>query len=187
MKRLALVALTSVAVVVTSYAQGTVNFNNRVTGVGGVVAPIYGVDGVTGLAGDAYTAQLFGGPEGTAVDSLTPLTPVTVFRTGAAAGFVVSGNVVSVTGVAGGATATLQLRAWDNQGGTLTEFDAAQAAGAAWGASTPFDIVTGNPDAVPPGVPAVMTGLTSFALVPEPSTFALLALGAGALFLRRRK
>jgi hypothetical protein len=32
-----------------------------------------------------------------------------------------------------------------------------------------------------------LTGLTSFSLVPEPSTYALLALGAAALFLRRRK
>ena len=186
MKRLALVALTSVAVVATSYAQGTVNFNNRV--VGSVVAQVFAVDGVTGLEGDAFTAQLFGGPQGTAADSLTPLTPATVFRTGAGAGFVVAAGAVPVTGVAGGGTATLQLRAWDNMGGTLTSFDDAMAAGAAYGSSTPFDVAgLGDPSAQPPTTPPNLVGLTSFALVPEPSTFALLALGAGALFLRRRK
>ena len=186
MKRLALVALTSVAVVATAYAQGTVNFNNRV--VGSVVAPVYNVDGVTGLDGDAFTAQLFGGAQGAAADSLTPLAPATIFRTGAGAGFVVAAGAVAVTGVAGGETATLQLRAWDNMGGTLTDFDAAVAAGAAWGASTPFDVAgLGDPSASPPTTPPNLVGLTSFSLVPEPSTYALLALGAGALFLRRRK
>jgi hypothetical protein len=186
MKKLALVALTSVAVVATSYAQGTVNFNNRVVGV--VVAQIYDVDGTTGLAGTGYTAQLFGGAQGTAADQLTALTPATDFRTGNAAGFINSPGAVVVTGVAGGGTATLQVRAWDNQGGTLTSFDDAMAAGAAYGSSDPFDVAgLGDPSASPPTTPPNLVGLTSFSLVPEPSTYALLALGAGALFLRRRK
>jgi hypothetical protein len=54
------------------------------------------------------------------------------------------------------------------------------------GKSTAITVTTGGAGS-PPSLPANLVGLTSFSLVPEPSTYALLALGAAALFLRRRK
>jgi hypothetical protein len=54
---------------------------------------------------------------------------------------------------------------------------------------TPFSVTTGDSNASPPGLPATLTGLTSFWFnVPEPSALALAVLGAATtLIFRRRK
>jgi hypothetical protein len=75
------------------------------------------------------------------------------------------------------------VRAWEAAGGT--SYDAALAGGFRTGV-----ILVYRDDWrrwFLPSLPANLVGLTSFSLVPEPSTYALLALGAAALFLRRRK
>lgn len=147
-------------------------------------APVFDVGGVVRLEGAAYLAQLFAGPN---VDSLQPWgDTASPFRTGTGAGFWNPGtDFVRIVGnVAPGQAATIVVRAWEAAGGT--SFDAAKAAGAKWGESTPFTVTTGGFGS-PPSLPAPLAGLTSFSLVPEPSTYALLALGAAALFLRRRK
>src|SRR5688572_2634375 len=118
MKKLLLVGSVLLAAV-SVYAQGTIVFNNRVTG--SVVAPIYGPQApgstelrtgntATGtpagtqtysgapLDGPQWVAQLYGGPLGTADGSLIAIAPSTTFRTGAAAGFV-NGITVAVPGV----------------------------------------------------------------------------------------
>jgi len=207
-----LLTLAAVACAASVFAQGTVVFNNIVTGV--VRAPVFGPDpgnpalslfgnpsngtpaGSTvyagpGLAGAGYSAQLFaivgaGQPE----SALLPATPITSFRTGSAAGFVVA-TTATLQGVPkDAAVATLQLRVWDNQGGTLGTWEAARAAWEggliAAGKSQLFEVTSIGGDLNPS---ANITGLRSFNiyLIPEPSTFALAGLGAAALMIFRRR
>lgn len=158
-------------------SQGLVIFNNRVGEQ--VVAPIYDVDPYnpafsqygTGvvynggpLAGAAFTAQLFGGPTNLPTEKLVALEPATIFRTGDAAGFVVAPNrAVAVPGVPEGERAKVQLRAWNNRAGTITNWNQVLAdPSIARGASLP--IVTpplGSVFIAPPN----LIGLQSFNLV----------------------
>jgi len=180
MKKL-LVTLTAVLVAsVSAMAQGTsaqISINNRnLTDASGNTyqAPING-DTTGG------TAQLFLVGSG---GVLTPLTPTTVFRTGAAAPYV-SAQVVDVPGVTPGTSATFVLQAWT--GGT--SYDTATGLR---GQSDPFTVsnLGGTPPGGLPITPPSLNGLQSFTLnpvTPEPSTIALAALGAAAFFIRRRK
>jgi hypothetical protein len=187
MKRI-LAGIACLALSVGAFAQGTVVFSNTQSALGVPGgAPVFDVDGVTRLAGAEYLAQLFAGPD---INSLQPWgVDASPFRTGAGAGFWNPGadSTRIIGSVAPGAEATIVVRAWEAAGGT--SFDVAKAAGAKWGESTAFSVATGGVvvGGNPPSFPTALTGLTSFSLVPEPSTYALLALGAAALFLRRRK
>lgn len=194
------------------FAQGTIVFNNRV--VGSVVAPVYAKDpanpsvqqigntangfpagttvyGGAALAGTGYTAQLWGAAgAGAAEGSLAAATGYSTagFRTGAAAGlWTTSTDAAIIPGAGEGSVATLQVRAWDNQGGTITTWAAAQAAGVDSGKSALFNSQPLGGVSAPPN----LVGLTSFSLtgtpVPEPSTFALAGLGAVALLIFRRR
>jgi len=199
---LAACALTCAASV---FAQGTVVFNNRVTGttVSKVYAP-FATDtarvqsgnsatdfpagttdwtGWTALAGATYSAQLYAAP-GTVTDAgslVAASSAATTFRTGAAAGFV-NPVTATLTGVAAdAASATLQLRVWDNTTGATWE------AAATKGASALFVVnaIGGSLNPAPN-----LVGLTSFNItstVPEPSTFALVGLGTAALLIFRRR
>jgi len=91
---------------------------------------------------------------------------------------------------------TFQLRVWDNKGGTITSWDQAVVAwrqnATAIGYSPVFTVPfsLGGFGALPNQTLAPnLTGLQSFQLmqVPEPSTIALGVLGAGCLFLLRRR
>lgn len=170
MKKLILAAA-AVMVTVAAFAQGSVVFNNRVTGV--VDARVLNGDGSGGV-GAGFTAQLLGGPAG---GTLSALTPTTTFRTSSAAaqGYVNAVDV-SVPGVAAGAQATLLMRAYNG---------ATYEASLNRGESAPITITLGG-GTLPP---ANLTGLQGFTttVIPEPSTIAIAALGLGALLLRRRK
>jgi hypothetical protein len=175
MKKL-IIALAALMVSVAAYGQGEVVFNNKVGTE--IVARVTFPDG-TGV-GEGFTAQLFGGPAGTAVDKLTALTPTTTFRTTseAAKGFV-NQVIVQIPGVAAGANATLVMRAFN--GATF-------ASSSVSGSSSPITIATGGQ--IPGGAalpPTNLTGLQAFTVVPEPSTIALALAGAGLLLFRRRK
>ncbi|MBE0544087.1 MAG: PEP-CTERM sorting domain-containing protein [Verrucomicrobia bacterium] len=166
-----------------AYGQGTINFAN-IAGAA-VNAPVTQNDGLTRLAGAQFQVQLLAG---SSADSLTAIATAP-FQTGGGAGYFVGGTQV-VPGVAGGATAWVQILAWDTTAGA--SYAAALASGMdnVYGFSGIFSVVTGNPNAEPPGTPALLTGLESFSLVvvPEPSTIALAGLGlAGLLLFRRRK
>ena len=128
----------------TGLPQGQVVLNNRVFGA--VVAPVYGPEpsnpqwfkqGNTGtgtpggsqtytgapLAGAGFTVQLFGGPTNVLEEDLRPLLPATTFQTAVLAGFIVPPPVaVSVGDVSSGEIARLQLRSWDNRGGTISNW-----------------------------------------------------------------
>jgi hypothetical protein len=209
-----LLTLALLATASASFAQGTLQIGNNFTGV--LRAPIYGEDpanrflSVSGqsalgtpagttvyngplLAGTGYTFALFAGPAG-AAESALQLVSTTTFRTGTAlpAGTVFT-QTLPINGVASGSSAALQVRVWDNVGGTISTWALVLAApNVARGSSPVFaSAPLGGPDPAggPPITPPAMTGWTSFnvAAVPEPSVIALGALGLGALLLRRRK
>jgi len=100
-----------------------------------------------------------------------------------------NGNVYAVPGVALGGTGTFQVEAWLGQD---TSYAAALADGSAHGTSGLYTSATGGGGS-PPGAPiSIGDAMPSFTLtlpgvVPEPTTFALLGLGASSLLLFRRK
>jgi hypothetical protein len=108
-------------------------------------------------------------------------------------GYVASqNNTVIVPGVGPGNAAFVQLRVWNNQDGALTDWDSAINV-SEWGDSgtalqTPGGLGGPNPpdpDLTATGLP-VLPGFQLQA-VPEPTTWALLGIGALAMFFRRRK
>lgn len=195
------------------FAQGTVVFNNIVGGQ--VRAPVFGpelgnpflakqgnraadappVGGTqtyTGalLSGTGFTAELWGGPLGTAEGSLLPATPQKTFRTGTAAGFVnAAAPLASATlGNVPMGRATLQLRAWDNMGGSILLWSQVLANDSIpRGVSALFSPIAVVGEGVNPSPNLV--GLESFNIhqVPEPSVIALGLLGIGALLMFRRR
>ena len=155
MKKLLTVAALLVAAYATQ-AQGTVNFNNRVSGV--VDAPVFDVGGTTKLDGAGFSAGLYEGD--TLVGAAVP------FRTGAGAGYWNPvGGADRTTSVAAGANATLTVRAWEASGGAT--YAAAVAAGKKAGKSDAFTVATGGAGA-PPSLPSNLAGLKSFQLLSRP-------------------
>ena len=182
MKKL-LVTLAAVLVSVSSFAQGSLIFNNRTqTGDAPVTRP-------NGLgAGAGITAQLYLVGAGGA---LTPLTPTTTFRTtsAAAAFFVTEINPFTITGILPGQTATVRMRAWETAAGSYEA-----AVNTAWLSGQSNDVIIPQLGGTPAGggapIPTPsLNGLQGFGLtsVPEPSTMALGIFGAAALLFRRRK
>ncbi|HMJ67049.1 MAG TPA: PEP-CTERM sorting domain-containing protein [Candidatus Binatia bacterium] len=167
-------------------AQGVVNFRNNV-----MTDPpdrrVRDTDG-TPLSGTNFIAQLlYQDRSGTWVAH----PGIAQFSTSAAnAGFWSGGSRTLVNAGSPALYQTepvnLQVRVWDaGFGGPLT-FDEAVAAGMRWGNSTIFvyieewDLPRGTDD-------TQMKDFLGFTLVPEPSTWALLALGAGGLLWRYRR
>ena len=193
------------------YAQGQLQFNNRV--VGEIVAQVYGPETgnsqtrksgntsagtpvgtqtYTGalLAGSGFTAELWASTNGAPASSLQAVSAVnggrSDFRTGAAAGWW-NATVATIPGVIEGGTATVQVRVWDNRGGTITTWAAAQANLTIPQGSSDIFTVSGLGGILT--TPPSIQNFRSFNItaVPEPSTIALGVLGVGALLLRRRK
>ncbi len=159
-------------------AQGVLKFSNYST-VDGIIAPVFDSDGVTRL-GSAYYGQLYAGP---AESSLAPIGSAIPFKDAGnvGSGFIIGGSVTVPT-VPDYSKAFVQLRAWEASGGT--SFEAAQAASSKTGESPVFQVVVGSRWI---GLPAPLTGLQSFALVPEPAPAWLLAVGLAAFALARRQ
>jgi MYXO-CTERM domain-containing protein len=105
---------------------------------------------------------------------------------GPVAGVFVGGTRTAPTAPPGG-SGWFQVRAWESAFGETYE-QAARVTGANFGTSNIFRVDTGDPTTIPPGTPAPLTGLRSFILyVPEPSAWALGALGFVALFFLARR
>lgn len=188
MKSLLLISACALAVVST-LAQGTVNFANRVTtGATPINVPVFDTDGATKLLGDGYAAQLYAGANESSLAAVTPATTFYPSTTPAAAGYWKPVGV-TVPGTTTGGNAVAQVYVWESKYGSFAE---AKAQGGKFGQSAVFTISKlGGPDPAggPPVLPAVMGGLQSFSVqvIPEPSTIALGFLGAAALMFRRRK
>jgi hypothetical protein len=156
---------------------GYILYNNFVPGL--IDAPVFDTDCQTRLAGTAYSAQVYVGFTPT---SLEPLGPITWFRTGSAAGYIVPVSF-TVPGAADLQTVYTQLRVW--QAAAVKTFEEAAAAGGKIGSANivPMQVVYPTP---PPNNPL---GLESFCLIPEPSVTALLgsaaSIAAACVILRR--
>jgi len=150
------------------------------------------------LLGTSYSAAIYVGR--TAAEVMANNTPPQVngmanFRnstvTGLPTGSLGTGGFTAAAdGIPGGAVGVnYQLRAWDNQNGTVTSWTQVMAAGGLIAAGTSEILVFGAALGSGTASPPLTDGIRSFQLtvVPEPSLIALGALGLGALLLRRRK
>jgi hypothetical protein len=175
MKKL-IIALACAALALSSYAQGTVNFNTQKLGI-----LVYDTDGTTPLAGTGFWAQLYTADgAGAAEATLTAKGNPVNFRGGLNAGYVVTSAPANASVIATLGTptsVTVQMRAW---AGNFASYDLATGP---TGKSVLFS-VTPSYGAV---APADLVGLQSFKLIPEPTTIALGVMGVGALLFRRRK
>ena len=178
MKKLIATTLLCTAAGLAAFGQGTVNFAN--VGVG-LNAPVFLNDGVT-KAASGYTAILMAGASAT---SLSQIATASV-----SSGYFLGGTQV-IPGVAGGATADILIEIYQTTSGSFASAKSANVANTwAWsGGGTPFALKLADPTATPPQTPAALTGLTPLTLnsVPEPSTFALVGLGAAAMLIFRRR
>lgn len=206
-----LLTLTALLVAAGAFAQGTVVFNNRLTGslITHVYAPqladpstrVSGNSSIdtpvgstvyTGalLTGSGWTAQLWAAPGAGALESSLIGIPTanggtSTFRTGGAAGnWVATTATLTAAGVAAdAASATFQVRVFPTSAGS---WDTALAQGLILGKSDLFTVngIGGVVNQAP-----ILAGLTSFSLVavPEPSSMALAGLGAASLLIFRRR
>lgn len=140
--------------------------------------------------GSGYQAQYYIGPANTTdANTLVAVGPQAGFLGTSAtdpngAGYFEGNNNGTITTTfAGGATVTLQLRAW--KGNSSSTYASANDRGA----SILLQQVLGNPGGSPATTPTSVTTMPNFALVagPEPTTIALGVMGAAGLLFRRRK
>jgi len=179
-----LLAVLGMVTTLSVVGQGTINFSNLELYTQAADSAVY-LDSIGGtkLEGAAYWAQLYADNAGT----MTAIGEAKNFGEGAfLAGYVVGGTV-TVPFAAGGTEVAVEMRAWDAASGN--SYEAALGANGIVGNSSTLPVILGDPNATPPGVPGNLVGLNAFSVaqVPEPSTIALLALGAAGLMLRRRK
>jgi hypothetical protein len=178
-----LVTLTALLVAASSFAQGTVNFVNRIPGT--LDAKVL-YNGAGALGGGTtpetqFVAQLYQGAA--AIGAPIP------FRSSAAQGgyWVAESRTIPASGIdAAGVAANLKTVAFSTGlGATLDDVKAKGMGG--WGESPAYSANPGqglNP-------PANLTGMQGFTIaeiiIPEPSVAALGLLGAGLLLIRRKK
>ena len=184
------IALLSAVMAQSAFSQATfvfANFHPNLSGAN-VNAPVFDAGG-NRLFGNNYVAVLYGGPTMESLqlarEGASSMAPVPIIRIeNGQAGYFGTGHFVRLDTVPSEGYAWLQVRAWDNRLGATYEDVAALGLGG-YGQSPLFYTYGGGID--PDGRPSQpLRGLQSFSLVPEPGTWALLALGAGALFWRLR-
>jgi len=175
MNKVIIAGLAFVAAAASVSAQGTFTAS---TATGS--KPRITVDGVNAAAADNVFVQIL-------VNGTQALDPFQLTLAGANAGLFSKG-VVTVAGTPGGGTANITIRAWDKDSGAT--FDTAQVKASqtlsnfVLGGAVDANGIAGLPNSI---VPA-FTGLSLVTpVVPEPSTYALAALGLGGLLFLRRK
>jgi hypothetical protein len=109
------------------------------------------------------------------LSDIKPLFPLTSFRAGPpeALGYIIQ-VILNVPGIPAGAAAVFVMKAFDGSSWETSTYR---------GESNPVTVTLANG-----GLPPDLVGLQPFQvhLVPEPSTYALMALGGGVLFWRLR-
>jgi len=199
MKRILLTVALGLATTAGAFAQGELVFANFAGGASPVNARVTeqatGQPVNSGASANGWFADLFYGPAGAAVSSLTDAGFAVAFKTGTGgSGYFLGGaTTLPTTG-----NTELQVRVWQlaagsswaaaTGGGIGTAATYTQHGGTEWGYSTP---ITLNLPTSPTPSPT-MSGLAAFqalsvAPIPEPTTLALGGLGAAALFLIRRR
>jgi len=165
--------------IAATYAQGQVNFSNKVP-ASGIDARI--LDKATGTgAGAGFAAGL-------AVDAGGALTYVpgsaALFRTASAAqqGYVFP-LVATVPGHDISSSVTLRVFGYSGAASDAAAGAALGSQALPFGLSNPVTVTLGGGTILPPD----MVGLQGFTIAPEPSTIAFGLLGAAALLIRRRK
>jgi hypothetical protein len=155
---------------VSTYAQGTITFRNRVAALG-IDARVTFTDG-TGV-GEGYTAQLFAGPAGTPILELRPVFPTTTFLSHdeQVKGYI-SGVTVIVPTVQPEHFATAIMRVFDGPSWEESTFR---------GESNPVTVRTSQE------LGSFLVGLQPFQVVPEPQAWAVFLSGTGLLLFLRRK
>ena len=158
--RTIIVALAGLLFTAHAYGQGGIYFNNRIPGILDARVTLPGGSG----AGLGWTAQLYGGAEGTPVTDLKPLLPATTFRTTSAdaMGYVDPVDVI-VPGVAANSRATVVLRAFHG-----TSFETAPMRGE----SSPITIAVGggfHPPANLIGLKGFISTNTTVSVTPKPA------------------
>jgi hypothetical protein len=150
----------------------------------GLDAPVFDALG-NRLAGTSYVAVLLGGPTPDALALATssggvPMPPIPFTAMGGGqSGYFTTGSAVYVRDVCG-LPAWLEVRAWDARLGS--SYDEVVALGlGGYGQSALFQLHGSDVCLPNPPPPPALVGLQSFSLVPEPSTWALLALGGLAV------
>jgi hypothetical protein len=173
MKKILVIAMVAF-MSVSAFAQGTVNFNT--VGKNILTAPEKGGTPIaTPAQGGTVMGALFYGPAGVTDTSAFTQAGAAV-NAGPLAGWL-SGGTRALDGIALGGSANVVVRVWDTADPNHV------------GESAVVTLTTGG-GGVPAALPTNLSGLfTGFQMeiVPEPSVFALGALGAGALLLLRRR
>ncbi len=147
---------------------------------GGTIIPIFNVDGTTKLSGPNYKVGVFVNNNGALGAQVGPyVSPGANFR--------FSAGQQEVPGSVAGGTVSLLVVFWDVRTGA----DLYSASFS--GISAPFltpplgGDVDDNPNTPAATAPSMAVNFMSFAIVPEPSTIALAALGLGGLLLVSRR
>jgi hypothetical protein len=176
----------------SSFARATYGFFNYVASVG-LDAPVFDTAG-NRLSGSDYLALLYGGPTAddlhVARDSSisVPMEPVAfTYHPNGQTGYFGDPGYVQIDTVPCNGFAWLQVRVWDARRGNTYDEVASLGMGG-YGESSLF-YARGGDGCSGSGIsPRPLIGLQSFSLhpVPEPSTWALLGVGAGFLFWRWR-
>lgn len=162
----------------------------------------YSLIGANGLAGQygasGTMAELLAAP-GLNQNASSLLPPVagitTTFRTGAQAGNTAAGVTSTFANLAPDSSggATLEFVAWDDSSGNYSTWATAsvawQAGLIAAGESPLMNLTAtiGGTLTTPPSLPAGNQSFNLYFVVPEPTSFALVGLGAAALLIFRRR
>lgn len=184
MKKTLATIITVGALVASSYAQGTVTFNNSAT----TQVKLW-----TSLTDNTLVNMPVGGGRVELLWAAVGTTDLALFSSVGTTGFTTapgrfSGGAVTIPTTVAGGPAALVVRGWN--GASLTWAGRDTALGQEGWSTIWTQAATGNPTTVPPGTPtSILPGFAGLTLapVPEPSSMVLAGLGAASLLLFRRR